>query len=60
MDRKTTEYICYGCREMLGDRDDHKCIDCQHNIYAKTFYFDNTKEVIPNPNYIGKEEQPRS
>ena len=54
MDRETTERICYGCREMLGDRDDHKCIDCRNNIYAKTFYFDDTKTTVPNPNYKGE------
>ena len=52
MIRKEIEKICYGCREMYGDRDDHKCLNCQHNYIHKTFYFDDTKETVKNVNYI--------
>lgn len=45
------ERHCYCCREMRGDRDDHKCIDCQHNWYMRNFWFDDVKESVPNPNY---------
>lgn len=53
LSKEQVKQICYGCREMYGDRDDHKCIDCNNNIYSKTFYFDNTKETVMNPNWIG-------
>lgn len=54
LSKEQVERICYGCREMRGDRDDHKCIDCKNNIYHETFYFDDTKETVMNPNWVGK------
>jgi hypothetical protein len=54
MDRQALKKHCYYCREMRGDRDDHKCIDCKNNIYQETFYFDDTKEVVANLNYKSK------
>lgn len=44
-------YICYGCREMYGDRDDHKCVTCANNYIHPTFYFSNTNETVTNPHY---------
>ena len=44
---------CYACRDVRGDIDDHKCVDCPLNIFHKTFYFSDTKETINNTNYVG-------
>ena len=56
-DTETIERICYGCREMLGDRDDHKCVSCQWGVFHETFYFDDTKETVKNPNFKPRLEE---
>ena len=30
-----------------------KCIDCKNNIYDEIFYFDDTRETVMNPNWVG-------
>ncbi len=56
MTKQTTEKICYGCREMYGDRDDHKCVGCQHNIYTEEFWFEGERRYVANPDYRESED----